>query len=107
VTSEVERLIHFVLLVQAWEEEAAQSSTQGGGEGLSPSQKWSSAAKLLGTHGDIEAMDKCVQYEVGQNRIYTPFIHRIRGNFPAKNAIRIPYVRIYVWLWPTLVKYFL
>lgn len=37
-----------------------QSGTQGGAEGLTPAQKWSSAVQLLGARGDVEAMHKWV-----------------------------------------------
>ena len=37
----------------------------------------------------------------------TVYVHRIwlYGDFPAKNTVYIPYIRDYVWFWPTLDIY--
>ena len=36
-----------------------------------------------------------------------PYIHtvydRMYGDFPAKNTVYTPYIRMYVWFWPTLI----
>jgi hypothetical protein len=42
---------------------------------------------------------------VGQDRIYAPYMtiyDRMYGDFPAKNTVCTPYIRIIIWFWPTL-----
>ena len=40
----------------------------------------------------------CVVYRVGQNLIYTPYMTVCM----VISLLNIPYIRIYVWFWPTL-----